>query len=134
MAKIFFVTMVIMFFITGCAEDMHSPVVEIVQPVDGDTVFGSVEILAEADDDLGVEKVEIYINDTLRAEIAVEPYSYTWNTLTLPENSVHHLRARAYDAADNEGISSVVMVIVHNMWTCNQRRFTYEEVLTMSVQ
>jgi thermitase len=114
MARIFCITFVCIFFLTGCAEDILSPTVEIVQPADGATVSGNVEILAEADDDLGVEKVEIYINDTLRAEVVIEPYGYSWNTLALPDNSSHRIQARAYDAADNEGISSTVTVTVNN--------------------
>jgi len=114
MAKILWITCVIVVFLTGCGEDILSPTVEIVQPGNGDTVSGNVTILAEADDDLGVEKVEIYIDDTLRSEIIIEPFSYTWNTLVLPDNSSHRLQARAYDAADNEGISPIVTVVVNN--------------------
>ncbi len=100
--------------LTGCAEDILAPTVDIVQPVNGATVSGTVEILAEADDDFGVEKVEIYIDDTLRAEIFIEPYRYSWNTLVLPDDSLHDIQARAYDAADNEGVSSTVTVTVNN--------------------
>jgi hypothetical protein len=101
-------------FLTGCAEDILAPTVEIVQPVNGATVSGNVEILAQADDEFGVEKVEIYIDDTLRDEILIEPYQYTWNTLLLPDNSSHTIEARAYDAADNEGVSPTVTVNVNN--------------------
>jgi thermitase len=114
MVRYFNIALVIMFFLAGCAEDMLSPTVEIVQPGNGDTVSGVVEILAEADDDLGVEKVEVYIDDTLRTEIMIEPFRYDWNTLVFPDNSTHRIQARAYDAADNEGVSSVVTVTVDN--------------------
>lgn len=114
MTRFFCIALTIVFFLISCAEDILSPTVEIVQPGNGETVSGTVEIVAEADDDLGVEKVEIYIDDTLRSEIIIEPFSYTWNTLVLPDNSSHRLQARAYDAADNEGISPIVTVVVNN--------------------
>ncbi len=114
MKKILCIIGVTLIFLTGCAEDVLAPTVEIVQPVNGAAVSGNVEILAQADDDFGVEKVEIYIDDTLRVEIFIEPYQYTWNTLLLPDNSSHDIQARAYDAADNEGVSSTVTVTVNN--------------------
>lgn len=114
MKKILCIIGITLIFLTGCAEDILAPTVEIVQPVNGATVSGNVEILAHADDDFGVEKVEIYIDDTLRDEIFIEPYQYTWNTLLLPDNSSHDIQARAYDTADNEGVSPTVTVNVDN--------------------
>ncbi|UCC12352.1 MAG: hypothetical protein JSW02_02110 [candidate division WOR-3 bacterium] len=114
MKTILCITGLTLIFFAGCAEDILAPTVEIVQPVNGATVSGTVEILAEADDDFGIEKVEIYVDDTLRAEIFIEPYQYTWNTLLLPDDSSHDIQARAYDAADNEGVSSTVTVTVNN--------------------
>ena len=114
MKKILCIIGAALIFLVGCAEDILAPTVEVVQPVNGATVSGNVGIVAQADDDFGVEKVEIYIDDTLHAEIFIEPYEYSWNTLALPDNSSHDIQARAYDAADNEGVSPVVTVTVDN--------------------
>jgi hypothetical protein len=106
-------TVTILIFIS-CADDVVSPTISIVNPQHQETVSGTICVTAEADDDIGVEKVEFYINDTLRTTDEIEPYAYQWNTTLEPDSTYHRIHARAYDAADNEGISQTVTVLVVN--------------------
>jgi subtilisin/minor extracellular protease Epr len=74
------------------------PTVEITTPVDGVTVSGIITIEANASDDVGVTKVDFYINDTLLATDDTEPYNTSWNTTTVADGS-HIITATATDTA-----------------------------------
>lgn len=93
--------------------DSAPPVVSISSPTDTSTVNGTVNITANATDDIGVTKVEFYINGNLVDTVAAAPYSYSWNTTTGADGD-YALVARAYDAAGNTGTSSIVSVKVAN--------------------
>ncbi len=74
------------------------PVVDLVNPADGSTVSGTIIIEANASDDVGVTKVDFYINDTLLATDDTEPYNTSWNTTTVADGS-HIITATATDTA-----------------------------------
>ena len=93
-------------------EPDDAPVVEITNPADGSFVSGTVNITADATDDNEVDSVQFYIDDTLRSTSTAEPYTYAWETTGLENNSSHTIYARAYDAAENEGVSETISVIV----------------------
>jgi hypothetical protein len=93
--------------------DTTAPTVSITAPASGSTVSGTVSINATASDNIGVAKVEFYVDGTLKSTVTASPYSYSWNTTTYA-NSSHTLVAKAYDAANNLGTSSNVTVTVNN--------------------
>jgi hypothetical protein len=66
-----------------------------------------------ASDNVGVTKVECYINGVLAASTAAAPYSFSWNT-TVYANGTYTLQAKAYDAAGNIGTSATTTVSVQN--------------------
>lgn len=76
-------------------------------------VAGTVNLAASASDNVGVSKVELYLDGALNASFANAPYSVAWNTLQTA-NGAHTLVARAYDAAGNVGISSKLSFNVFN--------------------
>ncbi|MEO0226979.1 MAG: Ig-like domain-containing protein [candidate division WOR-3 bacterium] len=97
----------------GCG-DKEPPQVSITQPASGDTVGGTVTITAEATDNKGVTEVEFYIDNILVSTDQSSPYSHSWNTTTLQDNSQHNIYAKAFDKANNEGTSEIITVIVIN--------------------
>ncbi|MEO0190613.1 MAG: Ig-like domain-containing protein, partial [candidate division WOR-3 bacterium] len=97
----------------GCG-DKEPPQVSITQPASGDTVGGTVTITAEATDNKGVSEVEFYIDNILVSTDQSSPYSHSWNTSALQDNSQHNIYAKAYDKANNEGTSEVITVVVIN--------------------
>jgi hypothetical protein len=105
---------------TGYAQEKNTldntpPQVSIIAPLDGQTVYevsGKVIILAEATDDIGVSKVEFYIDGIKVGEATTSPYTYAWDTYTLPYNSKHTIQVKAYDNAGNIGESSVITVTI----------------------
>jgi len=74
---------------------------------------GNISLSATATDNVGVTKVEFYVDGALKATSTSSPYSTTLNSTTLA-NGTHSLVAKAYDAANNIGTSSAVSFTVNN--------------------
>src|SRR5262249_26584836 len=93
--------------------DTTAPTCSITSPAGGATVSGTVTITASASDNVGVTKVEIYVDGTLRVTDTASPYTWSWDTTTFA-NSTHTITAKAYDAAGNIGQAANVTVTVSN--------------------
>ncbi|MBL7740015.1 MAG: Ig-like domain-containing protein, partial [Chitinophagaceae bacterium] len=93
--------------------DTQGPVVSITAPAAG-TVTGTINVNANATDNVGVVGVQFLLNGAnLGTEDLVSPYSVSWNTLTAV-NGTYTLTARARDAAGNITTSAGVTVTVNN--------------------
>ena len=88
-----------------------APVTSVSSPASNASVRGIVQVSANASDNVGVTKVQFFINGSLAAETAVSPYAFSWDTSSLA-NGVYLLSTKAFDAAGNEGDSSNVAVTV----------------------
>lgn len=93
--------------------ETQPPTVSITSPTSGASVSGTVSVTASASDNVGVTKVEFYVNGALMATDTTTPYVYSWNTAGLAAGT-YTLMAKAYDAAGNVGQSSNVSVTVVN--------------------
>ena len=93
--------------------DTLPPTVSISSLNFGSTVKGTVTINAAASDNVGVSRVELYINGVLYASSNVSPFSFSWDTTTLPD-SIYSIAVKAYDAAGNVGQWSLSGIIVNN--------------------
>ncbi|KAB0666916.1 hypothetical protein F6V25_03410 [Oryzomonas japonica] len=91
--------------------ELTPPTVSLSSPTASTTVSGTVSVNASASDNVGVTKVEFYVNGVLKATDTATPYVYSWNTAGLASGS-YTLQAKAYDAAGNVGQSGVVSVTV----------------------
>jgi hypothetical protein len=91
--------------------ELVPPTVSISSPANSTKVSGTVSVNASASDNVGVTKVEFYVNGVLQATDTASPYVYSWNTSVLASGS-YTLQAKAYDAAGNVGQSSIVSVTV----------------------
>ncbi|WP_281999185.1 Ig-like domain-containing protein [Geotalea uraniireducens] len=98
---------------TSTTTDTTAPTVAITSPANSSTVSGTATVTASASDNVGVSKVEFYVNGTLNATDTASPYTFSWNTSSLA-NGTYTLSAKAYDAANNVGQSSSVTVTVSN--------------------
>ena len=93
--------------------DTTPPSVSISSPANGVTVSSTVTVQASASDNVGVTKVEFYLDGFLQTTDTTSPYTWSWNTAS-STNGSHTLSAKAYDAAGNMGGSSNVSVTVSN--------------------
>jgi hypothetical protein len=74
---------------------------------------GTITFNATAADNVGVTRVEFWVDGTNRGQDTTAPYSMLFDSTTL-SNGSHTLQARAYDAAGNVGNSSNVAFNVSN--------------------
>jgi pseudomonalisin len=98
---------------TSAGGDTTPPTTSITAPTAGATVSGTTTVSASASDNIGVSKVEFYLDGALQSTDTTSPYSWSWNTATAANGS-HSLFSKAYDAAGNIGTSSTVTVTVSN--------------------
>jgi len=72
-------------------------------------IIGSIDIEVNATDDLlGVDKVEIYIDNKLKTTDTSEPYSWTWDERT-PFRFRHMIKVIAYDVAGNNASDEITV-------------------------
>lgn len=93
--------------------DTTAPSVSISNPAAGATVSGSIEISATATDNVGVTRVEFFVDGTLRNTDSSAPFSFSFATSSLT-NGTHSVTAKAYDAAGNVGNASARSFTVSN--------------------
>jgi len=93
--------------------DNTPPVTSIASPASGSTVSNTVNVQVSASDNVGVAKVELYLDNVLASAASQVPASFGWDTLKVANGS-HILRSIAYDAASNVGTSPDVTVNVQN--------------------
>jgi hypothetical protein len=94
--------------------DTTNPTVSITAPAGGATVSGTVNVTANAADNIGVVGVQFLLDGVnLGSEDTSSPYSVSWNTTTT-NNGTHTISARARDAAGNTTTTPVTTVTVSN--------------------
>jgi subtilisin family serine protease len=89
--------------------DFTAPGVSLTAPAPGIKVTGSVLISANATDNLGVARVEFFVDGTLVGTDTAAPYAVSWNSSSMASGN-HTLTARAYDAVGNMETSAQVQV------------------------
>lgn len=93
--------------------DTQPPSVAISTPAAGSAVKGTVPVTVTATDNIGVTQVVLYAGGQQVGIDTVAPYQFSWDSTLVPDGSTV-LSAYAYDAANNEGVSSLVTVNVGN--------------------
>lgn len=93
--------------------DTTPPTVSITSPASGALLRGTATLTSAASDNVGVVKVEFYVDSVLKGTVTTSPYSFAWDTTTSSDGT-HALSAKAYDAATNVGTSAAVSVTTDN--------------------
>ena len=94
--------------------DTTSPTVGLTAPTNGATVSGTVNVTANASDNIGVVGVQFKLDGAnLGSEDTASPYAANWDT-TLAASGTHTLSAVARDAAGNTATAATVTVTVDN--------------------
>ena len=93
----------------GGTGDTTPPNIIITSPADVSAVLGVVSVSVSATDNVGVVKVELYVDGTLYGASTNSPFTIKWNTRKAARG-VHTLLAKAYDAAGNVGTSPTTTV------------------------
>lgn len=97
----------------GKGKDTEPPIVSIISPTSGEIVSETITVSIQASDNVGVTKIEFYVDDNLEHSLKEEPYEFTWATTTIP-NGEYSILVKAYDKARNQGVSKPITITVQN--------------------
>lgn len=96
----------------GAAPDTQPPSVTLTSPAANAQLNGAFALAADATDDVGVVRVEFYVDGTTKlGEATSAPFAAAADTSALADGP-HVLTARAFDAAGNSATSDGVPVVV----------------------
>jgi PKD repeat protein len=94
--------------------DNTAPAVSVSGPPAGSTVSGTVNLTADASDNIGVTAVQYLVDDSpVGSPETTAPYTYAWNTTAVADGT-HRITATASDAAGNVTTSAAVTITVSN--------------------
>ena len=93
--------------------DSVHPTVSITNPAAGAAVSGTVNLAANAGDNLAVWKVAFQVDSTTLATDTASPYSYSWNSAAVA-NGTHTLTTTATDTAGNTTTTTETITVQNN--------------------
>jgi hypothetical protein len=96
--------------------DTTNPTIQIINPNNGETISEMVNITAEGDDDQGLNRIEIYVDDVLKkSEMMPDYYPYPQAICSLDPNQIgygqHNITAKAVDNNNNTAATSITINI-----------------------
>ena len=104
-------------FIFSCEDkvekDTTPPTVSIQSPVSGTTIGELVTIKVSTDDNEGILKVEIFIDNKNVLTDSESPYEYEWDT-TKETDGDHTIKVNSYDLSENMTESQPITVKIDN--------------------
>jgi thermitase len=89
--------------------DSTPPVDTIIAPTQGQNVSNNVSVLVSTTDNVGVVKVELYVDGVLYGSSSTAPFTIKWATRKVGAG-MHTLKSKAYDGAGNVGVSTDLTV------------------------
>jgi hypothetical protein len=89
-------------------QDNIAPTVAITSPADGSSISRTIRITVNASDNVGVSKLELYIDGTLRTVTSQSYLSWSWNTRKETMGQ-HIISAKAYDQAGNAQTGAITV-------------------------
>jgi hypothetical protein len=108
-------------YISSNSVDTTAPSVSLTSPANGSKfdVGASVTAMASASDNVGVTKVEFFLNGSLKCSDSSSPYSCSFS---MPAGSNLPLLARAHDAAGNTRDSSSISISSNSTTTADTEK------------
>ncbi len=94
------------------ATDTTPPSVTITSPLNGSTVGGTITITANAVDNVGVTRVEFFVDSLLIGTDTAPLFNTIFDTMTVSDGE-HNISAQAFDAMNNTA-TETISVIVNN--------------------
>ena len=107
--------------------DLTPPFVSIITPLSTQIVSDTVVITGFATDNHEVSEVMFYVNDQLIQTVTDSPFTASWITYDLPNDSEHILQITATDPSGNQSSAQPVLVTVVNEYTGTINNFTVLE-------
>ncbi|MBT1076187.1 Ig-like domain-containing protein, partial [Geobacter grbiciae] len=89
--------------------DTIAPTVAITSPANGATVGTSATITIAASDNVGVSRIELYIDGKLAtSKTGITSLTYSWNTRKITTGA-HTILSKAFDATGNTATTSITI-------------------------
>ena len=101
--------------VTYTINDTTPPTVTITSPTANAQVGGTILIQAAASDNIGITKIEFYLDNVLFQTATTPPYQCSWDTTWY--GGSHTIKAIAYDPALNTGSYSVPVTLDHQAYS-----------------
>jgi len=107
---------IIVFAVASCGEDGVTkkekilPTVSIVTPWDGTTREGVVDVTVEAEDNKGINRVELVVGNKYYAVDDTEPYTFEWDMSSIADGVSTIVYANAVDISGNTKKSESVTI------------------------
>ena len=92
------------------AADELAPSAAIIYPVNNSNLDASIQIIGEANDNAGIQEVQLFHNGELLLTDTQYPYEFTWDITQYDYDTRHDLFLKAIDINANIGYSTVVTV------------------------
>lgn len=89
--------------------DSTAPSISVTSPSAGANVSGTVTVSVNATDNVGVARVELYVDNVLQATSTAAPFDTKWNTKKAKAGP-HSIQCKGYDTAGNVGRSQTFTV------------------------
>ena len=103
--------------ISNLITDTTPPTVALTSPTNGATISGSVNLSANASDNIGVVGVQFSVDGSLvGSEVTLAPFTVSWNSASV-SNASHTVTATARDLAGNKSTSSATVTVSNSSGT-----------------
>ena len=93
--------------------DTINPSVAIASPLDDANVSGTIQISVSASDNVGIQRIDLFVDGVMIYSSGVVPIQYYWNTASF-SNGLHELTATAFDAANNSGSKTITVNVANS--------------------
>lgn len=100
----------------GPPSDTTPPSVNIASPGAGWSLTSTIGIIAGAADNVGIDRVDFYIDGAKVGSDSSAPYTFDWNTTTVPDGT-HTISVAAYDTAGNVGSAAQFVTVANGAVT-----------------
>lgn len=94
----------------GKGNDHIAPTVSITSPANASSVSGTVIINVSAADNIGVNKVDLTVDNVLMGSLTSSPYNFAWNSAGAISGT-HSITATASDAAGNKASYTITVTL-----------------------
>jgi hypothetical protein len=93
--------------------DINPPTILITYPSQNSTFIAGeiVDIRADAQDNIGIQRVEFFIDGILRITDTSIPYSYEWDTSQFGDGRPHTIYVKAFDFAGNNNAQLITVTV-----------------------
>ena len=97
--------------------DQTNPIIEIIEPLNEEITSETFEVLVEASDNIGIEKVELFLDNQLVGNLWSPPYNFIVNANDF-SSAEYTLKAVATDSSDNSAsMETTILLILPTMNT-----------------